>query len=238
MHPSEAELELYERGVLLLDLDTMETTMLSDGSDGGGVSDAGWLSSNRIWYTPRYQTGKNIKSFATFAMNIDGTRRTIIKEGSYKGQVIYDPDFDDPNHIYVINNERRDMIWDYYRLNVYTGKKTRIALGPDIGDMKGKAILGSLTDYKTKLPLGMLIDVGLDRVVYEYDASEKKWKEHFRFACQQPGFTPIGTYKGKVVVSGSKFSPSGELLEENDTNAIYFYDMTIQILDKSFQVMK
>ena len=73
--------EMYDRGLLLLDLDSMETTMLSDGSDGGGVSDAGWLSSNRIWYTPRYQTGKTMKSMATFAMNIDGTRRTIIKEG-------------------------------------------------------------------------------------------------------------------------------------------------------------
>ena len=28
--------------------------------------------------------------------------------------------------------------------------------------------------------------------------TEKKWKEHFRFACQQPGFSPIGTYKGSL----------------------------------------
>ena len=118
---------------------------------------------------------------ATFAMNIDGTRRTIIKEGGRWGQVIYDADYDDPNHVYVINNERRNIIWDYYRLNVYTGKKTRIAFGPDIGDMKGKAILGSLTNHETKLPLGMLIDVGLDRVLYEYDNNNKEWKEHFRF---------------------------------------------------------
>ena len=228
--------EMFDRGLLLLDLDTMETTMISDGSSGGGVSDAGWLSSNRIWYTPRYQTGKTMKSMATFAMNIDGTRRTIIKEGGFWGQVIYDADYDDPNHVYVINNERRNVIWDYYRLNVYTGKKTRIAFGPDIGDMKGKAILGSLTNHETKLPLGMLIDVGLDRVLYEYDNDNKEWKEHFRFACQQPGFTPIGTYKGKVVVSGSKFSPSGQLLEENDTNAIYFYDMdTREFSDKLYQ---
>ena len=39
-----------------------------------------------------------------------------------------------------------------------------------------------------------------------------------------PGFLPIGTHKGKIVVSGSKFSPSGQLIEENDTNAIYLYD--------------
>ena len=65
----------------------------------------------------------------------------------------------------------------------------------------------------------MLIDVGLDRVLYAYNSSNKECEEHFRFACQQPGFTPIGTYKGKVVVSGSKFSTSGTLIEENDTNA-------------------
>ena len=53
----QVEDEMRDRGLLLLDLDSMETTMISDGSSGGGVSDAGWLSSTRIWYTPRYQTG-------------------------------------------------------------------------------------------------------------------------------------------------------------------------------------
>ena len=169
-------------------------------------------------------------------MNIDGSRRTIIKKGGYWYQSIYDYDYDDPNHVYVQTNERRQVIFDYYRLNIFTGKKTRIAYGPDIGNMKGKAVLGSLNDFETKLPLGMLIDVGLDRVLYAYNSSNKEWEEHFRFACQQPGFTPIGTYKGKVVVSGSKFSPSGTLIEENDTNAIYLYDMnTREFSDKLYQ---
>tara|TARA_B100000575_G_scaffold71703_1_gene55801 strand:- start:1479 stop:3518 length:2040 start_codon:yes stop_codon:yes gene_type:complete len=228
--------EMYDRGLLLLNLETMETTMISDGSDEKGVSSAGWLTSNRIWFTPRYQTGKNIKSFATIAMNIDGSSRTIIKEGNYRSQFIYNKDFDDPNHVYVISNERREMIFDYYRLNINTGKKVRVALGPDIGDMKGKAILGSLTDHETKLPIGMLVDVGLDRVLYEYDANDKKWREHFTFACQEPGFTPIGTYDGKVVVSGSKFDKNGKLIEENDTNAIYLYDMeTREFSNKLYQ---
>tara|TARA_B100000963_G_scaffold59841_1_gene47809 strand:- start:1092 stop:3131 length:2040 start_codon:yes stop_codon:yes gene_type:complete len=228
--------EMYDRGLLLLNLETMQTTMISDGSDEKGVSSAGWLTSNRIWYTPRYQTGKNIKSFATIAMNIDGSNRTVIKEGNYRTQVIYNKDFDDPNHVYVISNERRQMIFDYYKLNINTGKKVRVALGPDIGDMKGKAILGSLTDHETKLPIGMLVDVGLDRVLYEYDDKSKKWKEHFSFACQEPGFTPIGTYKGKVVVSGSKFDKNGKLIEENDTNAIYLYDMeTREFSNKLYQ---
>ena len=227
---------MRNRGLLLLDLDTMETTMISDGSSEGGINGAGWLSSTRIWYTPRYKTGQDIDSRVTFAMNIDGSKRTIIKKGGYWYQSIYDYDYDDPNHVYVQTNERRQVIFDYYRLNIFTGKKTRIAYGPDIGNMKGKAVLGSLNDSETKLPLGMLIDVGLDRVLYAYNSSNKEWEEHFRFACQQPGFTPIGTYKGKVVVSGSKFSPSGTLIEENDTNAIYLYDMnTREFSDKLYQ---
>ena len=227
---------MRDRGLLLLDLDTMETTMISDGSSEGGINGAGWLSSNRIWYTPRYKTGQDIDSRVTFAMNIDGSRRTVIKKGGYWYQSIYDYDYDDPDHVYVQTNERRQVIFDYYRLNIFTGKKTRIAYGPDIGNMKGKAVLGSLNDFETKLPLGMLIDVGLDRVLYAYNSSNKEWEEHFRFACQQPGFTPIGTYKGKVVVSGSKFSPSGTLIEENDTNAIYLYDMnTREFSDKLYQ---
>ena len=227
---------MRDRGLLLLDLDTMETTMISDGSSEGGINGAGWLSSTRIWYTPRYKTGQDIDSRVTFAMNIDGSRRTVIKKGGYWYQSIYDYDYDDPNHVYVQTNERRQVIFDYYRLNIFTGKKTRIAYGPDIGNMKGKAVLGSLNDFETKLPLGMLIDVGLDRVLYAYNSSNKEWEEHFRFACQQPGFTPIGTYKGKVVVSGSKFSPSGTLIEENDTNAIYLYDMnTREFSDKLYQ---
>ena len=227
---------MRDRGLLLLDLDTMETTMISDGSSEGGINGAGWLSSTRIWYTPRYKTGQDIDSRVTFAMNIDGSRRTVIKKGGYWYQSIYDYDYDDPNHVYVQTNERRQVIFDYYRLNIFTGKKTRIAYGPDIGNMKGKAVLGSLNDFESKLPLGMLIDVGLDRVLYAYNSSNKEWEEHFRFACQQPGFTPIGTYKGKVVVSGSKFSPSGTLIEENDTNAIYLYDMnTREFSDKLYQ---
>ena len=142
--------EMSDRGLLLLDLDTMETTMLSDGSAESGINNAGWLNSNRIWYTPRYKTGQNIESRVTFAMNIDGTRRTIIKKGGYWGQSIYNYDYDDPNHVYVVTNERRSVIFDYYRLNIFTGKKTRLAYGPDIGDMKGK-VLNS--NYKFRFSL-------------------------------------------------------------------------------------
>ena len=69
--------------------------MISDGSSEGGINGAGWLSSTRIWYTPRYKTGQDIDSRVTFAMNIDGSRRTVIKKGGYWYQSIYDYDYDD-----------------------------------------------------------------------------------------------------------------------------------------------
>ena len=227
--------ETRDLGLLLVDLDTMETTMLSDGSESKGIRAAGWLSSTRIWFTPRYKVNQDRDSLVMFAMNIDGTRRTTIMEpGYYQG--IYDKDYDDPNHVYVMTNERRSAILDYYKMNIYTGKKTRIALGPDISDMKGKAMLGDLMDPETKMPMMMLIDDGIDRIIYEYDQSKKEWSEHFKFKCQEPGYYPLGLHKGKVVVSGSKFSPSGKILEDNDTNAIYLYDMkTREFSDKLYQ---
>lgn len=217
-----AEDETYDRGLILMNLDTKETTMLSSGKEGGRISNAGWLNNNRIWYEPRYMMGQ--KKIARFAMNLDGSKkRTIYEYGTGSSSVVYDLAFDDPEHIYVLNNERRPFIYDYFRINIYTGKKETIAFGPSIGDMRGVATLGRITDTDG-YPLGILLDHGLKRVLYEYKKEKKEWVEHFSFNCQEPGFVPIGTYKGKMVVSGSKFSPDGELLEENDTNAIYLYD--------------
>ena len=218
--------EYRSRGLLLLNLETMQTTMLSDGSDSNRISAAGWLNNDRIWFRPQYKAGQSVKGYGvTYAMDLDGKRRTTIKEGGFAIQRVYDMAYDEPNTIYVISNERRDAVFDFYKLNIYTGAKKRIALGPDIGDMKGKAIQGYLAGTD-KQPLGMLIDDGIKRILYMYDKDSKEWYEHFTFNCQEPGFTPIGTYNGKIVVSGSKFSPNGELIEYNDTNAIYFYDHT------------
>jgi len=99
----------YDRGLLLMNLDTKETTMLSDGSLENGISAAGWLNNDRIWFRPRYKMGQSMKAFATYAMNIDGSKRTEIKEGGRWQQIIYNKDYSDPSNIYVITNERRDV---------------------------------------------------------------------------------------------------------------------------------
>ena len=229
--------EYYMRGMMLLDLETMESKVISRGSAEDGVTSAGWLNNDRIWYRPRYKQGQGIKSVAVFAVNLDGTKRKLIRQHeSFTDQFqIYNYKMSDPEIVFEMNNQRRPFVYDYYQLNVYTGKKKLIARGPDFGDMKGKATLGQ-SFYPDGMPMGVLIDDGLDRIMYEYNPDTKDWVEHFRFQCQKPGFVPIGTYKGKVVVSGSKFSPSGDLIEENDTNALYFYDMeTKEFSNKLYQ---
>ena len=229
--------DFYMRGLLLLNLETMETKQISRGTAEDGVSSAGWLNNERIWYRPRYKQGQGIKSIAVFGVNLDGSKRKLIRQHtSWTNQFqIYNYDMANPETVYEMNNTRRPFVYDYYKLNVYTGKKTLVARGPDFGDMKGKATIGQ-SFHPNGVPMGVLIDDGLDRILYEYNSDSKKWTEHFRFQCQKPGFVPIGTYKGKVVVSGSKFSPNGKLLEENDTNALYFYDMkTKEFSEKLYQ---
>ena len=229
--------DFYMRGLLLLNLETMETKQISRGTAEDGVSSAGWLNNERIWYRPRYKQGQGIKSIAVFGVNLDGSKRKLIRQHtSWTNQFqIYNYDMANPETVYEMNNTRRPFVYDYYKLNVYTGKKTLVARGPDFGDMKGKATIGQ-SFHPNGVPMGVLIDDGLDRILYEYNSDSKKWTEHFRFQCQKPGFVPIGTYKGKVVVSGSKFSPSGKLLEENDTNALYFYNMeTKEFSEKLYQ---
>lgn len=222
-------------GMMILDLETNETRTISNGSADDAVWGAGWLTDSRIWYQPRVKRGSKIDAYVKFAMNIDGSKKRIIEPGSRAYEAVYNVAHNDPDHIYVFNNSRRPSIMDYYKVNIHTGRRQVIAFGPDIGDMKGKAILGQIAD-PDGTPIGMLIDEGIERTLYEYDRDAKEWNVHFKFKCQEPGFVPIGTYKGKLVVSGSKFSPSGELIEENDTNALYLYDTkTREFSDKLFQ---
>ena len=222
-------------GMMLVNLETNETRRVSNGNAEDAVWGAGWLNNDRIWYQPRVKKGSKIDAYVKFAVNTDGSRRRIIEPGSRSYEAVYNIALDDPKHIYVFNNSRRDQIFDYYKVNVYSGKRNLIARGPDIGDMKGKAILGQIAD-PDGYPRGILIDEGIDRTLYEYDRDNKEWKVHFTFRCQEPGFVPVGTYEGKLLVAGSKFNSNGQLVEENDTNALYLYDTkTREFSEKLYQ---
>ena len=216
------EENFYDKGLILLDLETNETRILSDGKGANRIDSAGWLNNERIWYTARWTQGK--KKIPTFGVNLDGTKRKLLWEwDGTVSQSIYKMAYSEPEHVYIYNNERRPFIYDYIKLNVYTGQRQILARGPDIGDMKGVATLGAVNDTDG-YPIGVVLDHGLKRTIWEYKREDAEWVEHFSFNCQEPGFIPIGTYKGKLVVAGSKFDSNGNLIEENDTNAIYLYD--------------
>ena len=174
-------------GMMILDLETNETRTISNGSADDAVWGAGWLTDSRIWYQPRVKRGSKIDAYVKFAMNIDGSKKRIIEPGSRAYEAVYNVAHNDPDHIYVFNNSRRPSIMDYYKVNIHTGRRQVIAFGPDIGDMKGKAILGQIAD-PDGTPIGMLIDEGIERTLYEYDRDAKEWNVHFKFKCQEPGF--------------------------------------------------
>ena len=72
--------DYYMRGLILLDLETMERKVISRGTAEDGVRSAGWLNNDRIWYRPRYKQGQGIKSIAVFAVNLDGSKKRLIRK--------------------------------------------------------------------------------------------------------------------------------------------------------------
>ena len=227
--------EMRNVGLILLNLDTQETKSISRGKGSdriNSISSFGWINNNRIWYVPRFDMGK--KAGAAFAINLDGSDRTTLwKYGEGESTYPYWMDYNDPNHIYVANNSRRSAIFDYYKLNVYTGVKKVIARGPQ---PKGTAFTLGSVSHGDGTPLAIVYDTGINRDILIYDKASEEWQKHFTFRCQKPGFMPIGMYKGQMVVAGSKFSPEGIVIEENDTNGIYLYDYKTRTFgDKLFQ---
>ena len=76
------------------------------------------------------------ESYSIFAVNRDGTQGRVLVKGS--DGIVYFPTNTsilnlldhDPEHILVSNNERSKFYPDIFRLNVYTGKMTRMETNP------------------------------------------------------------------------------------------------------------
>lgn len=214
----------------LIDLNTMESKIISDGSPGKGVASFMWLSDDRYMYSPqRNETGRNANAYGNlFAVNVDGSKRSTISESKfgqmgYQGISIYNRLDDEPEYALAKSNLRRAMVSDFVKINTFTGKVKKLANGFSPKNAKGHRVYNTLTD-KDGYPVGAWVDEGIDRVIYTYDRPNDEWSEHARFKCHEPFFLPLSYSDKGWLVSGSKFSPSGEVIENNDTNAIYLYD--------------
>ena len=73
----------------------------------------GWLNNDRFWFRPQYKAGQSVKGYGvTYAMDLDGKRRTnlqVLILGGFAIQRVYDMAYDEPNTIYVIWNNRREL---------------------------------------------------------------------------------------------------------------------------------
>ena len=70
---------MWRNGLTIVDLDTWEQRMLSDGSQGESISGFRWASDTRFlyWTDPRSTgVGKKGNAYTIFAMDIDGKNRT------------------------------------------------------------------------------------------------------------------------------------------------------------------
>ena len=92
-----------------------------------------WINDERLAFG--LDTDGN-ESFSLFAVNRDGTRQRQLFKGD-RGILLFSTNTylldrlpDDDEHILVTNNERNKSYPDVYRMNVYTGKMTRVETNP------------------------------------------------------------------------------------------------------------
>ena len=232
------------RSLTFIELETMQSRVFSDGLGEKSIYGFQWVSDDRFIYRPGLMNakGRNMNALVTIAVNVDGSKRKIIGQqemkggqGSWTGMSVVDRLDSDPKHVIVSSNERRAFRNDFYKMNIFTGKKNLIAIGFVPKNAKGDRVYGTYRD-KEGYPIASLVDESLDRVIYTYDKDSREWSEHIRFTCQQPSFTPIAATNKGWLVTGSKFSPNGELVEYNDTNAVYLYDpKTREFSEKLYQ---
>ena len=95
------------------------------------------------------------ESFSLYAVNRDGTEGRTLVQGS-TGIVLFPTNTrllsrldHDPEHLLVTNNERNKFYPDVFRLNIYTGKMTRVETNP--GHIQG---YGVDWDGKVRIAVG------------------------------------------------------------------------------------
>ena len=225
--------ETYHSSLTFINLDTMESRLISDGTPGKGIDYMRWMSDDRYLFWPSTKkTGSNANGYGkVFAVNVDGSQRADMSKNNKFGQMgmqstrITNRLAGEPKNALGRSNIRRAMVSDYVKVNLYTGKTNKIANGFNPKDAKKHRVNNELID-KDGYPQAIWVDEGIDRVIYEYSKDSGLWNEHVRFKCHEPFFYPLSIIEdtGEWLVTGSKFSSEGRLVEENDTNAIYLYN--------------
>ncbi len=167
------------------------------------------------------------ESFSWFAVNRDGTEGRTLVQGS-TGIVLFPTNTsllsrldDDPEHVLVMNNERSKFYPDVFRLNIYTGRMSRVETNP--GYIQG---YGVDWDGNVRIAVGHPDATGralregelLKQNLYYRATPDDDWKiAHSTHYFDGPVFAPLAFAADNRTLYVSTN-------EGRDTSAIYTFD--------------
>ena len=212
-------------------------TTLTSGTGNSSVSGVSWVSNNRIIFntSPTNSSAKSIDAYALWGMNIDGSKKKKLFTLKQVQGAIASPRLtsllpDEPNYVMVAINDRRGSVEDYYRLNIFTGSKRRVAMGPDIDNEEA---LFDVIEKNDGTPLAAIGNLADEWRIWRYYDAEDSWDVHFTSKCQTPTFFPLSGYEDKWLVSGQDITKSKTFNKDNDRSKLYLYDPD----ERSFELL-
>jgi len=213
------------------------TTTLTSGRGNSSVGAVRWVSDERIIFTtePTNSSAKSLGAYALWGMNIDGSKKRTLYEFKTTQGTLTRPKLtsllpDDPTHVMVKINERRGSVDDYYKMNIFTGSKRRVATGPDINKEEW---LSDVIEKSDGTPLAAVSNFEDKWRIWRYIPETDSWEIHFTNKCQTPTFFPLSGYDEKWLVAGQDVSKSKTFNDENDKSKLYLYDPN----DRSFDLL-
>ena len=180
------------RVLLVRDLQTNRSEVLSGTSSKARIVWFTWLSDSRIAFYRQPQAG--LDAYSMWAINVDGTKPKLLVAGKWEdgrptGANLMDILYDDDKHVLVSYNKRRPSVTDVYKLNIFTGKLTMVAKDPVID---GQTALGWAVDQQGNVR-GYQAVKGLYTYLYHRNDVDSDFKLLRKFKFQDPSFT-ISTY--------------------------------------------
>ena len=170
-------------------------------------------------------------------MNIDGKKKKTLYEFKTSQGILSSPKLtsllpEEDNFVMVKINERRGTVDDYYKMNIFTGAKKKVASGPDI---EKEEWLANVIEKADGTPLAAVSNIGNTWRIWRYLPSEDAWEIHFTNVCQTPTFFPLSGYEGKWLVAGQDVSKSKTWNSDNDKSKLFVYDPETRNFDLLFE---
>jgi len=205
------------RNLVVFDLETVKPTVVTNlGPDQTDIAGYPWVSNERLIF---FVDADGNEAFSMFAVDRDGSDGRELFTGSSGVQFIPSQMSllnileADPNYVLAQSNEKRKAYPDVYRLNIRTGRKTKVIMNPGY-------VRGWLADHEGVVRVGFS-DTGepeklLTRIMYRAD-EDADWVALAEFGWGEESWAPVGfTADNKKLYVLSNIG--------RDTQALYLYD--------------